>query len=100
MKNKNPCLRRPPRLEKKKQGKSGNLQKIILNNAKDRKAAMDRLDRMILSILQEDVTLPVAEIGRRVGLSTTPCWRRIQKMEEDGVIKGPRKALCTLAWPF
>ncbi len=49
--------------------------------------AMDRTDRMILSILQEDATLPVAEIGRRVGLSTTPCWRRIQKMEEDGVIK-------------
>jgi Lrp/AsnC family transcriptional regulator len=48
---------------------------------------MDRLDRMILSILQEDATVPVAEIGRRVGLSTTPCWRRIQKMEEDGVIK-------------
>ena len=48
---------------------------------------MDRLDRMILSVLQEDVTIPVAEIGRRVGLSTTPCWRRIQKMEEDGVIK-------------
>ncbi|MYZ47174.1 Lrp/AsnC family transcriptional regulator [Rhizobiales bacterium L72] len=42
---------------------------------------------MILTILQEDATLPVAEIGRRVGLSTTPCWRRIQKMEEDGVIK-------------
>jgi Lrp/AsnC family transcriptional regulator len=42
---------------------------------------------MILSILQEDATLPVAEIGRKVGLSTTPCWRRIQKMEEDGVIK-------------
>lgn len=49
---------------------------------------MDRIDRMILTILQEDVTVPVAEIGRRVGLSTTPCWRRIQKMEEDGVIKG------------
>ena len=49
---------------------------------------MDRLDRMILSVLQEDATVPVAEIGRRVGLSTTPCWRRIQKMEEDGVIKG------------
>jgi Lrp/AsnC family transcriptional regulator len=48
---------------------------------------MDRLDRMILTILQEDATVPVAEIGRRVGLSTTPCWRRIQKMEEDGVIK-------------
>ena len=48
---------------------------------------MDRTDRKILSILQEDCTLPVAEIGRRVGLSTTPCWRRIQKMEEDGVIQ-------------
>src|SRR4028118_168556 len=48
---------------------------------------MDRLDRMILSLIQEDATMPVAEIGRRVGLSTTPCWRRIQKMEEDGVIK-------------
>ena len=49
---------------------------------------MDRLDRMILTILQEDATVPVAEIGRRVGLSTTPCWRRIQKMEEEGVIRG------------
>ena len=43
---------------------------------------------MILTIIQEDATVPVAEIGRKVGLSTTPCWRRIQKMEEDGVIKG------------
>jgi Lrp/AsnC family transcriptional regulator len=49
---------------------------------------MDRTDRKILSILQEDCTLPVAEVAKRVGLSTTPCWRRIQKMEEDGVIKG------------
>ncbi len=48
---------------------------------------IDRIDRRILSILQEDCTVPVAEIGRRVGLSTTPCWRRIQKLEEDGVIK-------------
>ena len=48
---------------------------------------IDRLDKKILSILQEDSTVPVAEIGRRVGLSTTPCWRRIQKMEEEGVIK-------------
>ncbi|WP_456077694.1 Lrp/AsnC family transcriptional regulator [Kaistia dalseonensis] len=48
---------------------------------------MDRLDRKILQILQEDATIPVAEIGRRVGLSTTPCWRRIQKLEEDGVIQ-------------
>ena len=47
---------------------------------------VDRLDRKILQILQEEATIPVAEIGRRVGLSTTPCWRRIQKLEEDGVI--------------
>ncbi|MEP2943216.1 MAG: Lrp/AsnC family transcriptional regulator [Hyphomicrobiales bacterium] len=47
---------------------------------------MDRLDRKILSIIQSDATVSVAEIGKRVGLSTTPCWRRIQKMEEDGVI--------------
>ncbi|WP_310620316.1 Lrp/AsnC family transcriptional regulator [Flexibacterium corallicola] len=47
---------------------------------------IDRIDRRILAILQEDSTIPVAEIGRRVGLSTTPCWRRIQKLEEDGVI--------------
>ena len=51
-------------------------------------SSLDRLDRKILKILQEDCTVPVAEIGRRIGLSTTPCWRRIQKMEEDGVITG------------
>jgi Lrp/AsnC family transcriptional regulator, cysteine-sensing transcriptional activator len=49
--------------------------------------ALDRIDRKILAILQRDATLPVAEIGKKVGLSTTPCWRRIQKMEEDGVIR-------------
>jgi Lrp/AsnC family transcriptional regulator len=47
---------------------------------------LDRLDRKILSILQEDATIPVAEVAKRVGLSTTPCWRRIQKLEEDGVV--------------
>jgi Lrp/AsnC family transcriptional regulator len=50
--------------------------------------ALDKIDRKILTLLQKDATTPVAEIGRKVGLSTTPCWRRIQKMEEDGVIKG------------
>ena len=49
---------------------------------------LDRLDRKILAILQEDASVPVAEIGRRIGLSTTPCWRRIQKLEEEGVIRG------------
>ena len=48
---------------------------------------MDRLDRKILRLLQEDSTLAVADIAKRVGLSTTPCWRRIQKLEEEGVIQ-------------
>jgi len=47
---------------------------------------MDKIDKRILTILQQDATMPVAEIGKKVGLSTTPCWRRIQKLEEDGVI--------------
>ncbi|RCL00318.1 MAG: Lrp/AsnC family transcriptional regulator [Candidatus Tokpelaia sp. JSC085] len=48
---------------------------------------MDRLDRKILRLLQEDATLAVADIAKKVGLSTTPCWRRIQKLEEDEVIR-------------
>ncbi|MGO9461351.1 MAG: Lrp/AsnC family transcriptional regulator [Rhodomicrobium sp.] len=48
---------------------------------------LDGMDIKILTILQEDSTLPVAEIGKKVGLSTTPCWRRIQKLEQDGVIE-------------
>jgi Lrp/AsnC family transcriptional regulator len=47
---------------------------------------MDPTDRRILACLQEDATLPLAEIAKRVGLSSTPCWRRIQKLEQDGVI--------------
>lgn len=49
---------------------------------------LDAMDLKILRILQRDCTMPVAEIGKAVGLSTTPCWRRIQKMEEAGVIRG------------
>lgn len=48
---------------------------------------MDRLDKKILRLLQEDATLAVADVAKRVGLSTTPCWRRIQKLEEDGIIQ-------------
>ncbi|MEN3792264.1 Lrp/AsnC family transcriptional regulator [Fulvimarina sp. MAC3] len=48
---------------------------------------MDRLDKKILRLLQADSTLAVADVAKRVGLSTTPCWRRIQKLEEEGVIQ-------------
>jgi Lrp/AsnC family transcriptional regulator len=47
---------------------------------------MDRTDLKILAILQEDASLPVAEVASRVNLSQTPCWRRIQKLEAQGVI--------------
>ncbi|MDT3685502.1 MAG: Lrp/AsnC family transcriptional regulator [Pseudorhodoplanes sp.] len=48
---------------------------------------MDAIDRKILLTLQEDASLSVAEIGQRVGLSSTPCWKRIQRLESDGVIQ-------------
>jgi Lrp/AsnC family transcriptional regulator len=48
---------------------------------------MDRIDRNILACLQVDAALPVAEVAERVGLSTTPCWRRIQNLEKSGVIR-------------
>jgi Lrp/AsnC family transcriptional regulator len=47
---------------------------------------MDAIDRKILAVLQDDASLSVAEIGNRVGLSSTPCWKRIQRLETDGVI--------------
>lgn len=47
---------------------------------------MDRIDRRILDLLQNDAQLSTAEIADQVGLSTTPCWRRIQRLEETGII--------------
>jgi Lrp/AsnC family transcriptional regulator len=47
---------------------------------------MDRFDRKILSLLQEDATLSLAEIADKVALSQTPCWKRIQKLQQQGVI--------------
>jgi len=47
---------------------------------------MDAVDRKILVVVQQDASLSVAEIGQRVGLSSTPCWKRLQRLEADGVI--------------
>jgi Lrp/AsnC family transcriptional regulator len=49
---------------------------------------LDLIDLKILRVLQEDASLSVAEIGNRVGLSSTPCWKRIQRLELDRVITG------------
>jgi len=48
---------------------------------------MDRTDKRILELLQVDSELAVSEIGKRVGLSTSPCWRRIQRLEKNGYVK-------------
>jgi len=47
---------------------------------------MDAIDRKILAVVQDDASLSVAEIGQRVGLSSTPCWKRLQRLEAEGVI--------------
>lgn len=54
---------------------------------------MDKKDGNILSILQEDATLSVNEIAERVSLSPTACWKRIQRLTQEGVI---RKQVCLL----
>jgi len=48
---------------------------------------MDKLDRKILELLQKDGGLTAAELADRIGLSKAPCWRRIKRLEEEGVIK-------------
>ena len=48
---------------------------------------MDNIDKKIIFILKRQADLPLSEISKRVGLSQTPCWNRIKKLEEDGVIE-------------
>lgn len=47
----------------------------------------DRIDRRILAILQDDATTAVSDIAERVGLSSTPCWKRIKRLEREGFIR-------------
>jgi len=47
---------------------------------------MDNLDKNILKILQRNATIPLSELSKRVGISSTPCWNRIKKMEEKKII--------------
>lgn len=48
---------------------------------------MDRIDRKILALLQTDADIALAELSDKVGLSQTPCWKRIQKLQQSGVIQ-------------
>lgn len=49
---------------------------------------LDEMDRRILRVLSQDGRASFQEIGKQVGLSPSPCWQRIKRMEESGVIKG------------
>lgn len=51
-------------------------------------ATLDKIDREILWLLQSDASLPIQQIADRVGLSINPCWRRIRRLEADGIIRG------------
>ena len=48
---------------------------------------MDKIDKEILKIIQNNATMPLTELSKKVGISTTPCWNRIKKMEEEKIIK-------------
>lgn len=48
---------------------------------------LDKFDRLILQALQENADLSMNEIGAQVGLSHTPCWRRVKKLEDTGLIQ-------------
>lgn len=49
---------------------------------------LDLIDRKILTELMRDATVPIARLADRVGLSQTPCWKRVQKLEAAGIITG------------
>jgi Lrp/AsnC family transcriptional regulator len=48
---------------------------------------LDQIDKRILRLVQEDASLSIAEIAAEVGLSQTPCWKRLQKLEANGIIR-------------
>ena len=51
-------------------------------------SGIDAIDRKILTLLQEDASQPIQAIADQVGLTNNPCWRRIKRMEESGLISG------------
>ncbi|MCB1638121.1 MAG: Lrp/AsnC family transcriptional regulator, partial [Thiothrix sp.] len=53
-----------------------------------KQAGLDATDIRILRIMQSSPELNIHEIGERVGLSHTPCWRRLRRMQDNGIIQG------------
>ncbi|MFC1696052.1 Lrp/AsnC family transcriptional regulator [Pseudomonadota bacterium] len=52
------------------------------------KTELDRVDKEIIRLLQQDAELSAAAVGEQIGLSQSPCWRRIQRLKDEGFIKG------------
>ena len=52
------------------------------------KANLDRIDRMILAALTRDGRISNASLAQKVGLSPSPCWQRLRRLEEQGIIRG------------
>ncbi|MCP4956029.1 Lrp/AsnC family transcriptional regulator [Photobacterium aquimaris] len=50
-------------------------------------AVLDSVDRTLLRLLQDDATMPLAELAEAVNLTTTPCWKRLKRLEEDGILR-------------
>ena len=48
---------------------------------------LDAIDRKILRVLQADASLSTSDVAERVGISQSPCWRRIQRLKDEGVIR-------------
>ncbi len=60
---------------------------VVLGNHPTNGVALDKIDARILTELQADAARPVSEIAARVGLSTNPCWRRIKRLQDEGILK-------------
>ena len=61
---------------------------------------LDAIDRKILRVLQADASLSTSDVAERVGISQSPCWRRVKKLEDDGVIGGYHAGLNRRALGF
>lgn len=54
---------------------------------------MDKIDRELVRLLEDDARVSFAELGQQVGLSKTPCWQRVRELEQRGLIRGYRTEL-------
>ena len=49
---------------------------------------LDKIDRKLLALLQEDCTLSLQALADAVNLTTTPCWKRLKRLEDEGILRG------------